>query len=143
MDTVRVSLNNSEKVFPCCNQLNSFNGKDLSWALRVGCKSFIQGNSDIFRFHFLIFKVLSNNFKVFLNPIIMVLLNAVLGHVQLSNNFKVFLNHIIMVFLNAVFGHVQLLISSIVVFNTFMYARCSFTDVLVFSCWCMAVHMIY
>ena len=36
--TVQISLAKSEQVFLCCNQLNSFNGMDLSWALRIGRK---------------------------------------------------------------------------------------------------------
>ena len=35
MDIVGASLAKSKQVFLCCNQLNSFNGTDLSWALRV------------------------------------------------------------------------------------------------------------
>ena len=46
-----------------------------------------------------------------------------------------------MMFLNAVFE--RLVISSIVVFNAFMDATCSFTDVIVFTCWYRTVHMIY
>ena len=61
IDTVRVSLAKSEQVFLCCNQWNSFNGTDLSWALRVGCKSFIQSDAD--RFHLLILKFLAINLK--------------------------------------------------------------------------------
>ena len=57
MDTVRVSLAKSEQVFLCCNQWNSFNGTDLSWALRVGRKSFIQRDADCF--HLLILKFLA------------------------------------------------------------------------------------
>ena len=57
--TVRVSLAKCEQVFLWYNQLNSFNGKDLSWAMRVGCKSFIQSDSDIFRFHLLFLKFLA------------------------------------------------------------------------------------
>ena len=94
MYTFRVSLTKSEQVFLCCNQLNSFNGT----------------------FPFVIFKVLSNDFKVFLSQIIIMFLNAV---------FK------------------RLVISSIVVFNGFMDATCSFTDVIVFTCWYRTVHMIY
>ena len=56
MYTVRVSLAKSEQVFLSCNQLNSFNGADLSWAFRVGRKFFIQSDSDIFRFHLLFLK---------------------------------------------------------------------------------------
>ena len=44
MDPVRVSLATSEQVFLCLNQLNSCSGTDLSWALRVGWKSFIQSD---------------------------------------------------------------------------------------------------
>ena len=51
MYTVRVSLTKSEQVFLCCNQLNSFNGTDLPWALRVGRRSFVQSDYDISRFH--------------------------------------------------------------------------------------------
>ena len=57
--TVRVSLAKSEQVFLCCIQLNSFSGMDLSWALEVGRKSFIQSDSDIFRFHLLFLKFLA------------------------------------------------------------------------------------
>ena len=56
--TVPVSLANLQ-VFLCCSQLNSFNGRDLSWALRVRRKSFIQSDSDIFRFHLLFIKLLA------------------------------------------------------------------------------------
>ena len=72
MDTVWVSLAKSEQVFLCCNQLNSFNGTDLFWALKVGRKSFIQTD-----------KVLSNDFKVLLSHIIIMFLKAVVGHVRL------------------------------------------------------------
>ena len=58
MYTVWVSLAKFEQVFICCNQLNSFNGMDLSWVLRIGRKSFIQSDSDIFRFHLLFLKFL-------------------------------------------------------------------------------------
>ena len=61
--TVRVSLAKSEQVFLCCNQLNIFSGTALSWGLRFGCKSFIQGDSDIFRFHLLFLKFLTMTFK--------------------------------------------------------------------------------
>ena len=59
MYIVRVSLAKSEQVFICCNQLNSFNGTDLSCVLRIGRKSFIQSDSDIFRFHLLFLKFLA------------------------------------------------------------------------------------
>ena len=59
MYTVRVSLAKSEQVFICCNQLNCFNGTDLSWVLRVRHKSFIQSDSDIFCFHLLFLKFLA------------------------------------------------------------------------------------
>ena len=74
--------------------------------------SFIQNDSNIFCFHDL------NGF----------------------NNFKVFLNHIIMVFLNAVFEHVQFVILSTEVFKMFMYVTCSYADVIFFTCWYRAVH---
>ena len=61
----------------------------------------------------------------------------------LSNDFKAFLNHIIMVFPSAVFEPVELVISSIVVFNTFIYVTCSFTNVTVLTCWYRTLHMIY
>ena len=61
----------------------------------------------------------------------------------LSNDFKAFLSHIIMVFPSAVFEHVELVISSIVVFNAFMYVTCSFTNVTVLTCWYRTLHMIY
>ena len=53
----------------------------------------------------------------------------------LSNDFKAFLSHIIMVFPNDVYEHVELVISSIVVFNAFMYVTCSFTNVIVLKRW--------
>ena len=59
MYTVRVCLAKSEQVFICYNQLNSFSGIDFSWALRFGRKSFIQSDSDIFRFHLLFLKFLA------------------------------------------------------------------------------------
>ena len=59
MDTVWLSLAKSQQVVFCYNQLNSFNGADLSWASRVGRKSFIQKDYDIFRFHLLLSKFLS------------------------------------------------------------------------------------
>ena len=59
MYTIRVYLAKSEQVFRCCIQLNSFNGTDLSWALRVERKSFIQNDSDIFLFHLLFLKFLA------------------------------------------------------------------------------------
>ena len=59
MYTVRVCLAKSEQVFICYNQLNSFSGTDFSWALRFGPKSFIQSDSDIFRFHLLFLKFLA------------------------------------------------------------------------------------
>ena len=92
MYIVRVSLAKSEQVFICCYQLNSLKGTDLSWVLKVGSKSFYPEWFWYFLFPFIIFKVLSNDFKVLLS-------------------------HIIMVFLNAVFEHVPLVISSIVVFQ--------------------------
>ena len=61
---VRVSLAKSEQVFPCSIKLNSFNGTDLSWALRVGSKSFIQSDCDIFRFHLLFLKFLAMILKI-------------------------------------------------------------------------------
>ena len=59
MYTVRVFLTKSEQAFICCNQLNSFNETNLSWALRVRRKSFIQSDSNIFRFHLLFLKFLA------------------------------------------------------------------------------------
>ena len=59
MYTVLVSLTKSEQVFLCCNQLNSFNGTDMSWELRVGRNSSIQSDSNIFRFHLLFLKFLA------------------------------------------------------------------------------------
>ena len=113
MYTVLVSWTKSEQVFLCCNQLNCFNGTDLSWELRVARKWF-----QYFSFLFVIFKVLSSDFKVFLSPISMM-------------------------FFNTVFEHVRLVISSIVVFHAFMCATCSFTDVIIFTCCYRTVHMIY
>ena len=63
MGTVRASLAKSEQVFLFCNQLNSFNGTDLSWALRVGWKSFIQSDFDIFRVYLLFLKFLAMSLK--------------------------------------------------------------------------------
>ena len=59
MYTIQVYLAKSEQVFLCCIQLNSFSGTDLSWALRVERKSFIQNDSDIFLFHLLFLKFLA------------------------------------------------------------------------------------
>ena len=78
----RVPLAKSKQVFIFCNQFISFNGTDLSWVLKVGRKSFIQSDSSIFRFHFLFFNVLSNNFTAFLSHIAMVFLDAVFEHVR-------------------------------------------------------------
>ena len=63
MYTVRVCLAKSEQVFICYNQLNSFSGTGFSWALRFGRKSFIQSDSDIFRFHLLFLKFLATVLK--------------------------------------------------------------------------------
>ena len=59
MYTVLVSLTKSEQVFLCCNQLNSFNGTDLSCELRVARKSLIQSDANIFRFRLLFLKFLA------------------------------------------------------------------------------------
>ena len=118
MYTIRVYLAKSEQVFRCCIQLNSFNGTDLSWALRVERKSFIQNDSDIFLFHLLFLKFLAMILKF---------------------SWATWPWYFSMLF----FEHVRLVISSIVVFNTFLYTTCSFTDMIVFTCWYMTVHMIY
>ena len=107
--TVRVFLSKSEQVFICCNQLNSFNETNLSWALRVRHKSFIQSDSNIFRFHLLFLKFLAMILKF--------------SWVTLSWCFSMLCEHV---------RHV---ISSIVVFNTFMSDTCSFTNVIVFTFW--------
>ena len=55
----------------------------------------------------------------------------------LSNDFKVFLSHIIMAFFKCdyyVRFYVRFVISSIVVFNAFMSVTCSFTNVVLFTC---------
>ena len=64
MYTVRASLGKSEQLFICYNLLNCFNGTDLSWTLKVGCKSFVKSESDIFRFHLLFFKLLAIILKI-------------------------------------------------------------------------------
>ena len=94
---------NYEQVFFYWNQWTSFNSMDLYW-------SFIQNDSDIFRF---------------------------------CLSFLKFLNHVIMVFFNAVFRHIWLAISSMLVFNTFMYAMWKSSGVIVFICRLRTVHMMH
>ena len=110
MYTVGVSLAKYEQVFLCYNQLNSFNATDLLWPLKVTLKSFIQSFFDFFCFHLLFLKFVAMILKFSLAK------------------------QTIMVFLNAVFEHVWLVISSIVVFNTFMYTT-YITDVIFCTCW--------